>query len=56
MVPLKDKNMLKIDEMNNKSGKIEKSVKILKTHNIIKFKTARYQLTASSNIIHSIIN
>ena len=57
MGPLNDEKKLQIDEKNNKNQKkIEKSLKIFKTCNVINFRTNRYKLTTSVKIIHSILN
>ena len=52
MGPLDDENKLQVDKKNNKKWKIEKS---LKMYRIVNFKTICSELTASGNIIHSIL-
>ena len=49
---LSDENKLQVDK-KNKNRKIKKK---MITNNIKNFKTNRYKLTASRNIIHSILN
>ena len=45
----------KLTKRTTKTEKNEKSWKILKIYNIINFKTIRYELTASGNLIDSIL-
>ena len=46
----------KLTKRTTKTEKNKKSWKILKIYNIINFETIRYKLTASGNLIHSILN
>ena len=46
----------KLTKRTTKTEKKDKSFKILSTYNIIIFKTIRYKLTASGNIIYAIFN
>ena len=52
MGPLNDENKLKLTKIR-KTEKIEKSLKI---YNVINFNAIRYKLTASGNVVHSIIS
>ena len=45
----------KLTKRTTKTEKIKKSLKILEMYKIINFKTIRSKLTASSDIIHSIL-
>ena len=65
MGPINDENKLQVNEKNNKNWKnwkilknnTTKTEKIEKSwNNILKFKTIRYKLTASVDIIHLILN
>ena len=46
----------KLTKRTTKTEKNDKSFKILNIYNIINFKTIRYKLTASGNIIYSFFN
>ena len=47
---------IQLTKRTTKPEKNEKSGKVLKMYNIINFKSIRYELTASGNIIYSIRN
>ena len=55
MGPLNDESY-KLMQRTTETEKIEKSSKILTKCNVINFKSIHFKLTASSKIVHSILN
>ena len=56
MGPLNDEKNYKLTKRTTKNEKKMKNPKKPKMYNIINFKPIRYKVTASCNIIHSILN
>ena len=56
MGPLNDVNKLQLREVNKRTTKAEKIEKSSKMYYFINFKTIKYKLSASGNIIWSITN